>query len=140
MKNPEITVQKERNGWKAYSAIALPGIIENVTGDDTPGKTILEIETGKPPFNGKGIQTRARVVHKTDYGFRCSISYSGTYAETGGDYSRGVRSDPTARVTEKKARTYQEESLAFLDQIIEDVALHYGKTVDQLFEPALEAA
>ena len=138
MQKPETSLSKPDKGWTAKSVIALPGIVERVTGNDTPGQTVLEIETSKPPFKGPGIVTRASVVHKTEYGYRCSISYGQTYAESGGDYSRRVRADTTARATEKKIATYHNESLDYYETILEDVALHYGKTVAELFEPATE--
>lgn len=132
----DVVMKKDpRNGWEAKTLIQLPGLIEKESArlpNEEPAPAYLEITTSKNS-NG-GIRTHSYVGYKTAYGFRTAISFGGTYAETGGDYSRSVRSNPKVRCTEKSVRDFHAESLNYVDALLSDVAVHYGIALTALTE------
>ena len=133
----DVVMKKDpRNGWEAKTLIQLPGLIEKGSArlpNEEPAPAYLEITTSKNS-NG-GIRTHAYVGYKTAHGFRTAISFArGTYAESGGDYSRSVRSNPKFRCTEKSVRDFHAESLNYVDALLSAVAMHYGIALPALTE------
>jgi hypothetical protein len=129
----ETTVKKDHWGkWIAETRTPLPGIrsMSATNNEERNEPAALLVSTYK---DSRGdLVSNAIVIFITDSGHRTAIG------GPTGDYSRTIRRERGARVTEKKLRSYHAESLGYIPQVVADLANHYNQG-DPLAERAKAA-